>query len=92
MLRYVREKDVALFVELAKEPRPKNPSDLSLRVIVPAYITSELSSRVSDRGRVVSALPCDRHGSGIDHYIDWNDAASSGCDFNSVEAIDFCHG
>lgn len=44
MLRYVREKDVALFVELAKEPRPKNPSDLSLRVIVPAYITSELSA------------------------------------------------
>jgi flagellar biosynthetic protein FliP len=44
MLRYVREKDVALFVELAKEPRPKNPSDLSLRVIVPAYITSELAA------------------------------------------------
>ena len=43
MLRYVREKDVALFVELAKEPRPKDPSDLSLRVIVPAYITSELA-------------------------------------------------
>jgi flagellar biosynthetic protein FliP len=44
MLRYVREKDVALFVELAKEPRPKDPSDLSLRVLVPAYITSELSA------------------------------------------------
>jgi flagellar biosynthetic protein FliP len=44
MLRYVREKDVALFVELAKEPRPKDPNDLSLRVVVPAYITSELSA------------------------------------------------
>ena len=44
MLRYVREKDVALFVELGKEPRPQKPSDLSLRVIVPAYITSELSA------------------------------------------------
>jgi flagellar biosynthetic protein FliP len=44
MLRYVREKDVALFVELAKEPRPKDPSDLSIRVIVPAYITSELAA------------------------------------------------
>lgn len=44
MLRYVREKDVALFVELAKEPRPKTPADLSLRVIVPAYITSELAA------------------------------------------------
>jgi flagellar biosynthetic protein FliP len=42
MLHYVREKDVALFVELSKEPRPKNPDDLSLRVIAPAYVLSEL--------------------------------------------------
>ncbi len=41
MLHYVREKDVALFVELSKEPRPRNPNDLSLRVIAPAYILSE---------------------------------------------------
>jgi len=44
MLHYVREKDVALFVELAKEPRPKDPRDLSMRVLVPAYILSELST------------------------------------------------
>jgi type III secretory pathway component EscR len=42
MLHYVREKDVALFVELSKEPRPQDPNDLSLRVIAPAYILSEL--------------------------------------------------
>jgi flagellar biosynthetic protein FliP len=42
MMHYVREKDVALFVELSKEPRPRNPDDLSLRVIAPAYILSEL--------------------------------------------------
>ena len=44
MLHYVREKDVALFVELAKEPRPRSSSDLSMRVLVPAYIVSELST------------------------------------------------
>ncbi len=44
MLHYVREKDVALFVELAKEPRPRDPKDLSMRVLVPAYILSELST------------------------------------------------
>lgn len=44
MLHYVREKDVALFVELSKEPRPHDPKDLSLRVLVPAYILSELST------------------------------------------------
>jgi flagellar biosynthetic protein FliP len=42
MLHYVREKDVSLFVELAKETRPKSTEDLSLRVLVPAYILSEL--------------------------------------------------
>jgi flagellar biosynthetic protein FliP len=42
MLHYVREKDVSLFVELAKETRPKSMDDLSLRVLVPAYILSEL--------------------------------------------------
>ncbi|MGA7574769.1 MAG: flagellar type III secretion system pore protein FliP [Terriglobales bacterium] len=42
MLHFVREKDVALFVELSKEPRPRNSDDLSLRVIAPAYVLSEL--------------------------------------------------
>ena len=44
MLRYAREKDLALFVELSKEPRPKNASELSMRVVVPAYIISELKA------------------------------------------------
>jgi flagellar biosynthetic protein FliP len=44
MLRYTREKDLALFVELSKEPRPKKPADLSMRVVVPAYIISELKA------------------------------------------------
>lgn len=44
MLSYTREKDLALFVELSKEPRPKTPSDLSMRVVIPAYILSELKT------------------------------------------------
>src|SRR5580700_2985873 len=44
MVHYVREKDVALFVELAKEPRPRDSRDLSMRVLLPAYILSELST------------------------------------------------
>ena len=44
MLKYAREKDLALFVELAKEPRPRQPEDLSMRVVVPAYILSELKA------------------------------------------------
>jgi flagellar biosynthesis protein FliP len=44
MLEYTREKDLALFVEMSKEPRTKTPQDLSMRVVVPAYILSELKT------------------------------------------------
>lgn len=44
MLHYVREKDVALFVEFSHEPRPKRPEDLPIRVVAPAYLLSELKA------------------------------------------------
>jgi flagellar biosynthetic protein FliP len=44
MSHYIREKDVALFLEIAKEPRPANVNDLSFRVLLPAYILSELKA------------------------------------------------
>jgi flagellar biosynthetic protein FliP len=44
MLKYAREKDLALFVELAKIPRPRRPEDLPIRVVIPAYIISELKA------------------------------------------------
>jgi flagellar biosynthesis protein FliP len=42
--KYVREKDVRLFVEIAKAPAPRTPADLDLRVLIPAYIISELKT------------------------------------------------
>jgi flagellar biosynthetic protein FliP len=44
MLRFAREKDLALFVGLAQSPRPARPEDVPMRVIVPAYILSELKT------------------------------------------------
>jgi len=44
MAHYVREKDVELFLDLAKEPKPHNVQDLSFRVMLPSYILSELKS------------------------------------------------
>ena len=44
MSHYVREKDAALFLEMAKEPRPASINDLSFRVLLPAYILSELKA------------------------------------------------
>lgn len=44
MLRYAREKDLALFVNAGSIPRPNSPMDLPMRVVVPAYMLSELKS------------------------------------------------
>jgi flagellar biosynthesis protein FliP len=44
MLRYAREKDLALFTSAALVPRPNQPRDLPLRVVVPAYMLSELKA------------------------------------------------
>ena len=44
MLHFAREKDLALFVELSKEPRPRKAEDLSMRVVAPAYLISELKT------------------------------------------------
>lgn len=44
MAHYVREKDVALFIDIAKEPRPASINDVSFRVLLPAYILSELKA------------------------------------------------
>jgi len=44
MLKYAREKDLALFVDLARETRPAKPEDLSLRIVAPAYLLSELQA------------------------------------------------
>jgi flagellar biosynthetic protein FliP len=44
MVHYVRDKDVSLFLDLAGEPRPATIDDISMRVLVPAYIVSELKA------------------------------------------------
>jgi flagellar biosynthesis protein FliP len=44
MLRQTREKDLALFVQLSRGPRPEKPADLPLTVITPAFMISELKT------------------------------------------------
>ena len=44
MLRYAREKDLALFTAAGQFPRPDKADDLPMQVVVPAYILSELKA------------------------------------------------
>jgi len=44
MLHFTRESDLELFVQAAHAPRPKTRADLPMRVVIPAYIVSELQT------------------------------------------------
>jgi flagellar biosynthetic protein FliP len=43
-LRFAREKDIALFLEVSHSPAPRTPADVDLKVLIPAYILSELKA------------------------------------------------
>ena len=42
MRKHVREKDLQLFIDLARQPPPETPEEVSLRILVPAFMISEL--------------------------------------------------
>jgi flagellar biosynthesis protein FliP len=44
LVRFAREKDVKLFLDITKSPAPHTPADLDLRILIPAYILSELKA------------------------------------------------
>ena len=44
MLHQTRETDLALFADMAKQPAMEDPSQVPMRILVPAFITSELKT------------------------------------------------
>jgi flagellar biosynthetic protein FliP len=44
LLRFAREKDVSLMLELSRSKPPRKPQDLELKTLIPAYILSELKT------------------------------------------------
>jgi len=44
LLKFAREKDIQLFLEISRTPPPAKPSDLDLKILVPAYVISELKT------------------------------------------------
>lgn len=44
LVKYAREKDIRLLLEISRTPAPKSPSDLRLGILIPAYILSELKT------------------------------------------------
>jgi flagellar biosynthetic protein FliP len=44
LLRFAREKDIQTCLEISRSTPPRTPTDLELRVLVPAYILSEMKA------------------------------------------------
>jgi flagellar biosynthesis protein FliP len=44
LLRFAREKDIQLFIEVSHAPAPAKPADVDLKVLIPAYVLSELKT------------------------------------------------
>jgi flagellar biosynthetic protein FliP len=44
MIRQTREKDIALFYHMSKEPRPAKPDDVPMYLLIPAFVISELKT------------------------------------------------
>ena len=41
-MKFAREKDISLFLELSHAPPPAKPADVPIGALVPAYVLSEL--------------------------------------------------
>lgn len=44
LLHFAREKDIQLLLDITHAPAPRTPKDLDMKVLVPAYILSELKA------------------------------------------------
>ncbi len=44
LLRFAREKDIRLFLEISHSPAPTKPADVPMDALVPAYVLSELKA------------------------------------------------
>jgi flagellar biosynthetic protein FliP len=44
MLKQTRSEDLQVFIDLSKEPRPKTVNDVTMEVLLPAYVISELKT------------------------------------------------
>jgi flagellar biosynthetic protein FliP len=55
LLRFAREKDIKVMLEISKAPQPATPKELKLGVLIPAYVLSEM--KVSFQIGAVLFLP-----------------------------------
>ena len=79
-------------LELAQAPRPARPEDVPMRVVVPAYILSELKTGFQIGAALFLPVSGDGSGGGGGDHFDWHVAAAAGGDLDSAEDHAVRHG
>ena len=85
LLKFAREKDIQTCVEMTKSAPPRNPADLDLKVLIPAYILSELKTGFQIGAVSVSAVPDHRSGGGFHHAFHRHGAVAARDDLGAVQ-------
>jgi flagellar biosynthetic protein FliQ len=73
MLKQTRESDLALFAGIAKIDKIDKPEDTPLRILVPAFVISELKTAFQIGFHPVHSLPGHRHGGRQPADVDGHD-------------------
>jgi flagellar biosynthetic protein FliP len=77
MMRHVREQDIQLFVDIAGIPDEEVRKEMPIRVLIPAFMISELKRAFEIGFFAVPALPDHRHGGGVRLDVDGYDDAAA---------------
>ena len=92
MEKNVREKDLRLFVDMSGEKAPQKPEDLSMRILIPAFMISELK-RAFEIGFLLFPAVSDHRSRGrFGADVDGHDDAAAGGGVAAVQADLLCSG
>ena len=85
MLKQTRQHDLALFVDIAKLPRPDTPDDVPMRAVIPAYAISELKTGFQMGFFLFIPFPAHRPRRLHDAAVDGHAAAAARDDLAAVQ-------
>ena len=92
MLSQVREKDIALFLDLTNTLTPDTPEELSMLVVVPRVRAQRAENRLPDGFHHLHPLSDHRHDRGLGAHVHGNDDVAPGSDQPALQAIAFRDG
>ena len=92
MLAHVRDADLKLFSDMAKAKPTNDPAQVAVTTLAPAFMLSELKTRLRDRLPDLRAVFDHRHGGRLDPDEHGHDDAAAGDHLAALQADFLCPG